>query len=151
MDDPALGFQADVAFAWAARFAFGHHLAVDRQRDVTLEAGDAVVVPLRAGFRAILGGKGAAAAPAVDRRHRRSVDGKDVAVRGEPVRIAVGVLQNLHLDASMKRLAGRRDVVGPDEHARVAFGPHMPPLQFKDEVLVHAVGAQLADRLARAH
>ena len=78
---------------------------------------------------------------AVDRSHLRPVDGKNIAVSGVRFRVSVGVLQDLYLDAAVKGLAARGDVIGPDEDPPVAPRLHVTPLDFQDEVLVHAVGA----------
>ena len=106
------------------------------------------MVPIGRRFGAILRRKRPAAAASVDRRHLRTVDRENVAVRRVAARVAVGVLQHLHLDAAMKRLAARGDVVGPDKYAGIAARLHVPPLHLHDEILVHAIRAQFADRFA---
>ena len=106
------------------------------------------MVPVRRRLGTVLRRERPTAAPTVDRRHLRAVDRENITVRRVAARVAVGILQHLHLDAAMKRLAARGDVVGPDKDPRVAARLHVPPLHLHDEILVHAIRAQFADRFA---
>ena len=145
-----LRLEADVAPARRAVRTASHDLPVDRQRDVAVQAGDAVVVPLRTGLGAVLGREGAAATAAVDGGHRRAVDREDVPVGGVALGVAVGVVEHLHLDTAMEGHTLGGDVVRPDEDPRVAPRHQVTPLELEHEVLVHARGAQLPGGLAGA-
>ena len=58
------------------------------------------------------------------------------------------MVQDLHFDAAMKRNAAGRDVICPHEDPGIPAGDHMPPFQFQNEILIHAVGTQFADGLS---
>ena len=109
------------------------------------------MVPVRRWLGAILRRERPAAAASVDRRHLRAVDRENITVRRVAARVAVGILQHLHLDAAMKRLAARGDVVGPDKYAGIAARLHVPPLHLHDEILVHTIRAQFTDRFTGAN
>ena len=104
-------------------------------------AGDAIVIPLGTGIRTLFGGKGATAASAIDGRHRGSMNREDIAMRRMTLSVPVSILQNLHFNATMKRHSAGGDVIGPNEHSRVASRHHVPPFQFHDEILIHPLGA----------
>ena len=108
------------------------------------------MIPLRRRLAAILGGERPRTTAAIDGRHLRAVDRENVAVRRVTARVAVGILQYLHLHPAMKGLSLRRIRIGPDKDAGIAARLEVPPFDFHNEILVHAQGAKLANRLAGA-
>ena len=103
------------------------------------------MVPLGRGLAAILGGEGALASAAIDGRHARAVDGEDVAVSGVAPSVAVFIFEHLHFHAAMEGLALGGIGIGPHKNASVAARLEVAPFEFKNEILVHARGAQFAD------
>ena len=134
-DDPALGFKGDVAAAPVAIGAAGDLGAVDGEAEDAVGGHDAVVVPLVGALAAQLAREAAVALAGAERLHRGTMDREDVAVRGEPVGLAVAMVEHLDLDGAEEGLAGGGQGAGPDEHARVAAGLHVTPFELEDEVL----------------
>ncbi len=82
------------------------------------------------------------------RGHGRTPDREDVPLAG----VVLGVEAEHHLDldrAGEGHPQGRKRIA-PDEDAGIALGACVAPLEFKHEILVHAIGAQDADGLSRA-
>ena len=119
----------------------GHDLAVDRERDVAVDAFHAVVIPLWRRFHALFGGKSAiATASAVFRHHGGTVNRKEVPIRGVP--IPFESIENLHLHRAHKWLAHCRYGICPDVNAGVALRLQVAPLGLEDEILIHPIGAK---------
>lgn len=111
-DGCAFGFEGEVAFAPEAFITAADDLAIHRQRERAVVAGDAVVVPFGRGLAAFFAGKAALAVVVAMRLHGATVDGEDISMCGEPARLrGIGVLhvalvQHLHLDAAQEGHAG---------------------------------------------
>ena len=144
------GFQADVTHARVCVSALGNHHAIDLEGNGTIDAGDRIVIPLWARFGVEFRWEGAAAATTVDRGHDRAVDWENIPVGCVTPGVAVGVVENLHLDAAVKWNTDGSDVIGPNKNSRVASRHEVAPLELQNEILVHAIRAQLAGGLARA-
>jgi hypothetical protein len=78
------------------------------------------------------------------------VDGENVAVGRVAFRVAVCVLENLDFNSFDEGLSPCGNVVRPDKDAGIPFGNEMPPFEFEDEVLIHAIRADFPDRFSRA-
>ena len=126
-------------------------LAVDRQSDPAILAGDAKVIPFRPRFDARFGGKRPTAASTIVRFHRRAVNRENVAIGRMILRFAGIQFENLDFDATMKRDAARRKIIGPDKNPRISFGNKVPPFEFQDKVLEHFLRANFTIRLTGTH
>lgn len=149
-DAGAFGFEGDVAFAPVAVAAAGDFLAIDAEAEDAVGGDDAVVVPFGGGLGAFLRGEAAHAVVAAEGFHGGAMDGEDIAVGGEPVGLAVAVIEDLDLDGAQEWHAGPTDGGSPDEDAGIAAGFQVSPFEFEDEVLILALGAKGADGLASA-
>src|SRR5207244_8854544 len=111
-------FQAEVARARLAVLAAGDLFAVDPQPDLAVDRPDVVVVPLVDALAEVLPREAALAVGRRrrQRRHFRLADVEHVAVAGGVLRLFpllflvlldVAVVEDLHLDAGPRQLAGR--------------------------------------------
>lgn len=146
----AFGLEGDVTLAPVAIAAAGDFLAVHAEAQDAVGGDDAVVVPFGCGIGAFLGGEAAHAVVAAEGFHGGAVDGEDIAMGGEPVGLAVAVIEDLDFDGAEEGHAGPTDGGSPDEDAGIAAGFQVSPFEFEDEVLILALGAEGADGLAGA-
>ncbi|MDP6495774.1 MAG: hypothetical protein QGI09_10255, partial [Dehalococcoidia bacterium] len=146
----AFGFQADVAPTWVGVMALRHQDSVDLEGDRAIHTGDGIVVPFRARLGMQLSGKSSAAAAAIDGRHDRPVNRKDVSVGGVARSVSVSVIEDLDLDTAVEWDSYGRKVISPDKDPCVAAWIKVTPFELQHEVLVHAVCAQFTDRLSCA-
>ena len=146
----AFAFQPHVAFAPVAIIAAAHFLSIHAQPQLPVLRRDQIMIPLRRRLAALLARETAHPVVPPERHHRGPVNREHIAMRRVALRIAVTVVEHLHLDRPQKRLPFRRNRRGPDENARIPRVLHVPPLHLHLEVLIHPRRAQRPDGLARA-
>lgn len=98
----------------------------------------------------VLRRKAAHAMMPAKRFHGGTMDGEDVTVRGVIGGLAVGVVQNLHLNGPQEGHTGPTDGGSPDKDTGVTGGLEVAPVQFEDEILILPHRAERANRFACA-
>ena len=145
------GLEADVALAGDAIAAARNLLAVDRQGDRAVLAGDAVVVPLGGRPRPSLAGQ-APHRPLGMRpvgSHGGPLDREYIAVAR--IEVVVLTVEDLDLDGAREGFAHEGECIAPDEQPGVPLGDDVPVLELEDEVLVGPLGPQDPHGLAGGH
>src|SRR5439155_9077231 len=140
----SFGFEPEIALAIIAVLAARNFLAIHAQTEDAVRANDAVMVPFGRALAAIFRGEAAVPAMPAEGFHRRAVNRKHIAVRGEPIGLlpvlllvvlGITVIEHLHLNAAQEWDARRGDGCAPDEHPRISTPAQVPPFHLQDEIL----------------